>query len=69
VLLVEPGTDLAGLPCRVCGSQLQPGERVLVAYRRGKPSLMHAHLCETPLHSERAAASEGSRGPFRKLED
>jgi hypothetical protein len=47
VLLVERGTELTRLSCRVCHSQIQPGERVLVAYRRGKPSVMHAYLCQT----------------------
>jgi hypothetical protein len=50
VLLVERGTELSRLSCRVCHSQIRAGERVLVSYRRGKPSVIHAHLCKTPLY-------------------
>jgi len=48
VLLVERGTELARLSCRVCHSQIRPGECVLVTYRSGRPSVIHAHLCESP---------------------
>jgi hypothetical protein len=54
VLLVERGTELSQLSCRVCHNQLQPGERVLVAYRRGRPSAMHAHPCQTPAPHDHA---------------
>jgi hypothetical protein len=45
VLLVEPGTELARLSCRACHCQVRPGEHVLLAYRKGKPNLIHAHVC------------------------
>jgi hypothetical protein len=62
VLLVERGTELTQLSCRVCHSQIRAGERVLVAYRRGKPSVMHAYLCQT---SDYTPAYEATQHPIR----
>jgi len=45
MLFVERDSELATLSCRCCGSPVRPGERVLVAYRFGKPQVIHAHLC------------------------
>jgi hypothetical protein len=45
MLLIEAGSELDGLDCRVCHCQVRPGERVLVAYRKGRPSLIHANVC------------------------
>lgn len=57
LLTVEPGSKLAGLRCRVCHCPVRPGECVLVAYRRGQPSLIHAHVCgDSPSGGQRKAA-------------
>jgi hypothetical protein len=45
MLFVERDSELASLTCRCCGTPVRPGERVLVAYRLGKPQVIHAHLC------------------------
>jgi hypothetical protein len=49
VLFIEPGTELAGLSCRACHCRVRPGECVLVAFRKGKPNVIHAHVCGVPL--------------------
>jgi hypothetical protein len=46
VLFVERDSELCALTCRCCRAPVRPGERVLVAYRSGKPQVIHAHLCE-----------------------
>lgn len=60
MLLVERDTELSRLACRVCHSQIRAGESVLVSYRRGKPSVIHAHVCRSPLscESNNAATSQ-----------
>lgn len=47
VLLVEPGTELAGLSCRACHAPVRPGDSVLLTFRAGQPSVLHARLCRT----------------------
>ena len=63
MLLIEPGSELDGLDCRVCHCGVQPGERVLVAYRNGRPSLIHANLCSPSGWREPVAPI----GPSRSL--
>lgn len=48
MLLIEPGTELAGLCCTVCHAPVRAGDSVLLAFRRGKPSIVHAHVCHAP---------------------
>jgi hypothetical protein len=45
MLRIERDSELDGLDCRVCHCRVLPGERVLVAYRKGQPSLIHANVC------------------------
>ena len=62
MLLVEPGNELAGLSCTVCHATVQIGESVLVAYRKGKPRIVHAHVCQAPRrHSPRPATVAAPR--------
>ena len=62
MLLVERGTELSRLSCRVCHAQIRAGQRVLVAYRHGKPSVMHAYLCQTAPYTP---ADEVTQHPAR----
>jgi hypothetical protein len=59
MLLVERDTELDGLNCRVCHRQIRPGERVLVNYRAGKLSLIHATLC----HASHGASRHSQSAP------
>lgn len=62
MLVVEPGTALSMLHCRACHVRVQPGDRVLLAFRSGRPTVVHAHVCEATLRSslpQPAALSPG----------
>jgi hypothetical protein len=63
MLVVEEGTKLASLSCRVCRAPVRAGESVLVAFRAGQPSLIHAHVCAAATHtqSRSSAARHGIR--------
>lgn len=58
MLTVEPGSKLAGLTCRVCHFAVRPGECVLVAYRKGEPSVIHAHVCSALLPPQHPLAGQ-----------